>query len=572
MGNKKKKEKGKIALFLEKKLDQLHGTQLKIKIIISAILGILTAFIGFYFFLPPINLMSERFWLYFFAIVVAVCLPFIKGGTAQVTITNVRGKVVKKYSSVLSRNKWIAIAAAVPLTVLLLGNIISSTVFNARAYSRIIEVREADFSEDLPETTEVTNIALMDTESAKRLGNRTLGSLSHVVSQYTVSDVYTQINYKNTPKKVSNLEYDGFFKWMGNRQNGIPGVVIVDPVKSSAEYMELKEPMKYAESAYFGDDLMRKVRFDYPTKIFDFDAISFELDDDGNPYYIISCFRPQVMLFGAKDVVEVIIFDPTDGSSELYDIKDTPAWVDIVYDGYLASEKYNWHGTLSGGFINSIIGNVGCKQATDDFGYVVLGDDVWYFTGVTSAVSNDKSNIGFILTNARTGEYRFYPVIGAEEHSAMDAAEGEVQEKGYIASFPSLINVSDQPTYIMVLKNDAGIVELYALVNVENYSLVATGATQADAMSAYKKLLRQNDIDIGDSSESVEITVDDVRIAMISDVATVYITAEDGSVYKGYLEADEALILIRKGDKLKINYLPTDIERIYNISSWEFAE
>ena len=516
--------------------------------------------------------MSERFWLYVLTIVFAACIPFISDGKATVTIKNEKGKVVKKYSTMLSRNKWIVIVTAIPLAVLILGNIISSPLFNARAYARIIDVKEADFSEDLPETTEITNIALMDTESAKMLGNRTLGSLSHVVSQYTVSDVYTQINYKNTPKKVSNLEYDGFFKWMGNRQNGIPGVVIVDPVKSGAEYMELKEPMKYAESAYFGDDLMRKVRFDYPTKIFDFDAISFELDDDGNPYYVISCFKPQVMLFGAKDVVEVIIFNPSDGSSKLYDIKDTPAWVDIVYDGYLASDKFNWHGTLSGGFINSIIGNVGCKQATDDFGYVVLGDDVWYFTGVTSAVSNDKSNIGFILTNARTGEYRFYPIIGAEEHSAMDAAEGEVQEKGYVASFPSLINVTGQPTYIMVLKNDAGIVELYALVNVENYSLVATGTTQADAMSAYKKLLRQNDIDIGDSSESVEITVDDVRIAMISEVATVYITAEDGSVYKGYLEADEALILIQKGDKLKISCLPTDIDRLYTISSWEFLK
>ena len=566
------KTQNKIVMLLKEKLSSLADKDTKIKISLSIILGALVAFIGFYFFLPPINLMSERFWLYILAITVGACLPFISISPAHISIKSKNGVTVKRYSGPISNNKFIIIAIAIPLSVLILGNVISSTVFNARAYAAIIKVEESDFTEDLPETTEITNIALMDTESAKILGNRTLGSLSHVVSQYTVSDIYTQINYKNTPKKVSNLEYDGFFKWMGNRQNGIPGVVIVDPVKSSAEYMELKAPMQYAESAFFGEDLMRKVRFDYPTKIFDEDAISFELDDDGNPYYIISCFEPQVMLFGAKDVVEVIIFDPTNGSSEIYGIDETPAWVDIVYDGYLASEKYNWHGTLSGGFINSIIGNVGCKMATDDFGYVVLGDDVWYFTGVTSAVSNDKSNIGFILTNARTGEYKFYPVIGAEEHSAMAAAEGEVQEKGYIASFPSLINVSGQPTYIMVLKNDAGIVELYALVNVENYSLVATGTTQTDAMSAYKKLLRQNDIDIGDSSESIQITVDDVRIAMISNVATVYITADDGSVYKGYLEADEALILIQKGDKLRINYLPTDIEKIYNISSWEFVE
>ena len=572
MKNKSNEYKDKITAFITQKLSILSNTDLKLKIILSVVFGVVVAFAGFYFFLPPLNPMSERFWLYLLAITTSACLPFIDVSPAIITIKSKNGKTVKKYKGTLSNNKWVIIAIAIPLSVLVIGNIISSTVFNARSYAKIVDVKESDFSKDLPETTEVTNIALMDTESAKMLGNRTLGSLSHVVSQYTVSDIYTQINYKNTPKKVSNLEYDGFFKWLGNRENGIPGVVIVDPVKSGAEYMQLSAPMKYAKSAYFSEDLMRKMRFDYPTKIFDEDAISFELDDEGNPYYIISCFKPRVMLFGAKDVVEVIIFDPTDGSSEIYKIDETPAWVDIVYDGNLACEKYNWHGTLSGGFINSIIGNVGCKMATDDFGYVVLGDDVWYFTGVTSAVSNDKSNIGFILTNARTGEYKFYPVIGAEERSAMAAAEGEVQEKGYIASFPSLINVSGQPTYIMVLKNDAGIVELYALVNVENYSLVATGTTQADAMSAYKKLLRQNDIEIGDSAESVEITVDNVRIAMVSDVATVYITAEDGSVYKGYLEADEALILIRKGDKIKISYLPTDIERIYNISSWEFLQ
>jgi hypothetical protein len=276
------------------------------------------------------------------------------------------------------------------------------------------------------------------------------------------------------------------------------------------------------------------------------------------------------MLFGARDIEEVIIFDPTSGKGELYPVSETPSWVDIVYDGYLATEKFNWQGMLSGGFINSIIGNVGCKQATDDFGYIVLGDDVWYFTGVTSAVSNDKSNIGFILTNARTGEYKFYPVIGAEEHSAMAAAEGEVQEKNYVASFPSLVNISGQATYIMVLKDAAGLVKLYALVNVENYSIVATGTTQADAMSAYKKLLRQSDIEIGDPELSIDVTVKDVRIAMVSNVATVYITADDSSVFKGYLEADEALILIQSGDKIKINYAKSEIDKLYIISSWSF--
>ena len=557
-----------IADILKNRRGSRNEMQLKTKIIISLVLGILSAAVLFYVFLPPINLMSESFWVYLTAVIAAFSLPFLKLGDGYVSVTEVNGRIKKSYSA--GANKWLLLAVAVPILVLILGNLVSSPLFNARRYAGIIEVKESDFATDLPESNEVTNIALMDTASAMILGNRTLGSLSHVVSQYTVSDTYTQINYKNTPKKVANLEYDGFFKWIGNRDNGIPGLVIVDPVNSSAEYVELAEPIHYVESGYFGDDLMRKLRFMYPTKIFDYDSISFELDDEGNPYYIISCYRPKVALFGAKDVTEVIIFDPTDASSELYKVEDTPAWVDIVYDGYLATEKYNWHGTLSGGYLNSIIGNVGCKMATDDFGYIVIDDDVWYFTGVTSAVSNDKSNIGFILSNARTGEYKFYPVIGAEEHSAMAAAEGEVQEKGYVASFPSLVNISGQATYIMVLKDAAGLVKLYALVNVENYSIVATGATQADAMSAYKKLLRQNDIEIGADDQTAEITVKDVEIVMLSGVATVYIKADDGKVYKGYLEADEALILINAGDTLSINYSATEIDGIYVISSWSF--
>ena len=543
-----------------------NSKSLKTKIIFSAVLGIAVSLILFYIFLPPINPMAEGFWIYLTAVIAAFALPFLDLGTKSVQ-RRANNHVFNQEKVTL--NKWVIVAICIPLVILILGTAISSTLFNARRYASIIDVKESNFATDLPETTEITNIALMDTDSARILGTRTLGSLSEVVSQYTLRENYTQINYKNTPKKVTNLEYDGFFKWIGNMDKGIPGMVIVDPVKSSSEYVKFDEPMHYVESAYFNQDLERKLRFLYPTKIFD--NISFELDEEGNPYYIVSCAKPQVMLFGARDIEEVIIFDPTTGKGDIFPASEAPSWIDIVYDGYLATDKYNWQGMLSGGYLNSIIGNVGCKQATDDFGYIVLGDDVWYFTGVTSAVSNDKSNIGFILTNARTGEYKFYSVIGAEEHSAMAAAEGEVQEKGYIASFPSLVNISGQATYIMVLKDAAGLVKLYALVNVENYSIVATGATQTEAMSAYKKLLRQNDVDIGATDLAATVTVDDVRIAMVADVATVYITANDGTVFKGYLEADEALVLIRKGDTLNISYTESDIEKLYVISSWSFS-
>lgn len=543
------------------------------KILISAAITLAIAFVLFYIFLPPLNIFSKSFWI--FLIVLAIIFGITemiigKKGTKTESFKTPFGKV-KKISS-MNISKYVVIAAAVPLAVLIIGGIVSSTFFNAHKYASVITVKDAVFEEDMPENDTVTNIALMDTASATIIGNRTLGALSHVVSQYELGTDYSQINYKGAPQKVANLEYAGFFKWFNNRKNGIPGFVMVDPVNISAEYKELSTPMKYVDSAYFGEDLYRKLRFSYPTKIFD--SVSFEIDENGTPYYIVACVSPKVGLFGAYDVSEVIIFNPCDGSSTISDVSEAPAWVDIIYTGTLACEKYDWYGTLSGGFWNSVIGNKDCKITTDDFGYIVIGDDVWYFTGVTSVVS-DRSNIGFIISNARTGEYKFYSIVGAEEYSAMAAAEGEVQEKGYDASFPSLINVEGKATYIMVLKDEGGLVKLYALVNVENYSIVATGATQTEAKTAYIELMKQNGIisgdvlpDNSDNYKTADITVSDVRLAAVNQETVVYITADDGTLYKRRLAEDESLMLIRSGDRLQIKYTDTANDRIKQIAEW----
>ncbi len=548
--------------------------KLKKKIILSVVSGILFTAVSFYVMLPEINPASPGFWGYLALVILSFAYPFIFVGDA---VRKNKSKSFGKTNSSIEINlpgkiKALPIVIVlIPVAIMILGGIISSTVFNARAYASVITVQEAVFADDMKETNEVTNIALMDGESAQIIGNRTLGSLSEVVSQYRISDIYTQINYKHTPKKVANLEYDDIFKWLSNREKGVPGYVMVDPVNNTAEYIKLEKPLRYVDSGYFGDDLMRKLRFDYPTKIFD-DFISFEIDEDGKPYYIISCLMPKVFPFGAMDVVEVIIFDPCTGESEIYDVGDVPPWVDAVFSGDLAEEKYNWHGTLSGGFINSIIGNKDCKQTTDDYGYIVIGDDVWYFTGVTS-VTADESNIGFIISNARTGEYKYYPVVGAEEYSAMMAAEGEVQEKGYVASFPSLINVKGQATYIMVLKDKGGLVQRYALVNVEQYGIVATGETQAKAMHAYKELLVENgviddqpDIGIVEDQSTVNGEITDIKTVTVEGNTIFYITLGEKGVYRAAIElvngkyTNESLIFMGVGDNISITYIVSDDE------------
>ena len=530
-----------------------------LKIFISAILTLVFAGIFFYITLPAINLQSDTFWMYLF-----YCVAFYIAFYVIMTVfSEAKQNKNIKFDFKLKKSPAIiisAIALSIPLAILGIGTLFSSTFFHANAYSSIIEVPEADFAEDMPETEVVNNIALMDTNTAIIMGERTLGDLIDVVSQYKISVNYKQINYKGTPQKISTLEYVDFFKWLTNRKNGIPGYVMVDPVNAvtKANYIEFSKPIKYSESGFFGDDLMRKLRFSYPTKIFG--NCSFEIDEEGNPFYIVACMKPKVAMFGAYDVNEVIIFDPVSGESELKALKDVPSWVDNVFTGTLASQKYDWYGTLKNGYWNSVIGNRDCKVTTDDYGYIVIGDDVWFYTGVTS-VTSDESNIGFIISNARTGEYKFYRISGAEEYSAMDSAQGEIQEKGYVASFPSLINVSGEATYIMVLKDSSGLVKLYALVNVKNHAIVETGSTQLEAKQKYLERLKSEGIidripenTQGSDVAEVNIEISDIKVYTIGGESVFYITSADGQIYKQRLCDDEGLVLLKSGNKLKIKY------------------
>ena len=521
-------------------------------VIFAAVIG------GFYYaYFPAINIHLEIFWTTL--IVVFLSLAIILG--AKSSISQMVGRLSKKPS--IKEFSWFAklcsVLVIVCVGVLIVGSALGATLFRSRAYANLLPVDKREFTEDIEQSDQVTDIALMDTESARIFGNRKIGSLSDVVSQYEIEPDYTQISIKGQPMKVSGLKYASFFKWWNNRNSGVPGYVQVNPVNSEAKYVKLTKPMKYVPSAYFNYNLQRHVQLTYPTKIIN--GYKFEVDDDGNPYYICPTMTARVGLFGGIDVNGVIICDPIDGECKYYAIGDCPSWVDSVYDGHLLTKKYNWHGMLSGGYINSIIGQKGCKQATDDFGYKIIGDDVWVYTGVTSA-NGDQSNIGFVMMNQRTSEARYYQVSGAEEHSAMSAAEGEVQEKGYKASFPSLINVSGTPTYIMVLKDAGGLVKLYAMVNVEQYNIVATATSQTKVFEEYKTLLASDgklETEENDLKEDT-ITVQGVEYIDSDDGTMVYIKDTNHQVYKQAFKEDESLIRISAGDVLHVKYQPMDNE------------
>lgn len=527
--------------------------------------------LGLYYYatFPAINIHVESFWIVAFVVCILLAMIFAFRNISK----SMRGQQKMEFSQLKQFpffSKLFLVLAIVVALGFIVGNLAGSTFFCAKKYASLLEVKKYEFSKDMEESSKVTDIALMDTSSARKFGNRKIGSLSDVVSQYEVETDYTQISINKTPMKVSSLKYASFFKWFNNRDNGVPGYVKVDPVTSEAEYVALKKGMKYVPSAYLNYNLQRHVQLKYPTKIIS--GYHFETDDEGNPYYVCPTMTAKVGLFGGMDVNGVIVCDPVDGSCDYYKTNNIPAWIDTAYSGELLVKKYDWHGVLSGGFWNSVIGQKGCKQTTDDYGYKIIEDDVWIYTGVTS-VTGDQSNIGFVMMNQRTSEAKYYTVSGAEEHSAMDSAEGAVQEKGYEASFPSLINVAGEPTYIMVLKDDAGLVKMYAMVNVEQYNIVATATSQAEVFSKYKKMLNETGTTVSEKTEEYtkEIVVSDVKFVDTEDGTIVYIKDEEHAVYRQAFKDNEELILISVGDKLSMTYQPME-NKIHLLSSFTFVE
>ena len=538
--------------------------------IIGAIAALLFLLPSVYFFCPAINIHNLLLWiivditLLIFVIVVRLakgCKDFGWVTIKQKTGSKGRSKKIPKYNFNI---KYYVAPIVLTMLIVLIG-IAGSTTFNATSYSEILKVSDSDFSVDMAESVGTDSIALMDTKSAQMLGDREIGALSDVVSQFNVSYDYTQIDYNGKPIKVSALEYAGFFKWLNNKQNGIKGYVTVNPVTMSASF-EKSEGMKYVPSAFFSENAHRYLWTKYPDLMLG--NLHFEIDENGKPYYVASVIEKTIGLFGGKTVSGCVVLDPVSGETEKYDVADIPKWIDVVFYGDLICEQYNWYGMFQNGYINSMFAKKDCKQVTtyytsdvesedetpvSDYGYVAKDGDIWIYTGVTS-VNGDSSNIGFLLANERTGESRYYSIAGADEKSAMAAAEGEVQEKGYQASFPSLINIDGYPTYIMVLKDSGGLVKLYATVNVEQYNIVTTATTQAECIKKYRTALGiESDEITGDIKEKT-LTISSLKYIDIDGNTYIYLIDSESNIFKAKASANENMLLLNGGDKVKISY------------------
>ncbi len=512
---------------------------------------------GYYWLiLPPINLQSRDFWSFVTFAVIAVVV--INAFSQIVAVIKENKNPVKVAGipkiSLKSLGKPLKFALIIVLAIIVLSglaSVIGAQIFNAKDYKDLITIENGDFTADVAEISQ-EQIPVVDRDTASRLGQRKLGEMADLVSQFEIEDIYTQINYKGRPVRVTPLMYGDIIKWFNNRGEGIPAYITVDMTTQETELVRLKEGIKYSDSEYLMRDLNRALRFRYPTKIFD--NISFEIDDNGTPYWVASVVDFKIGFWSGSDIDGVVLMNAQTGDSEYYKLEDVPTWIDQVFDSYMIEEQLIYNGKYRSGFWNSIFGQRGVLQPTDGYNYLALDDDVYLYTGMTS-VTSDESNVGFVLVNLRTKATKFYTIPGAEEYSAMSSAEGQVQHLNYNATFPLLLNVSDRPTYFMSLKDGAGLVKMYAFVDVNQYQIVGTGNSVESARADYISKLKTENVTELPETEPNEITgvIENINSAVVEGNTVYYIKLQaNNEIYTALVTKSDYLPFAKIGDTVKI--------------------
>lgn len=553
----------------ENKTVKKKGPKSKVgKIAVNLLVTAIVGFVYFYFSLPSLNLQDSQFYFFvgLLCVVYMVCafvtsgfnLEEGKSSSATTTVGGVTfqsGKVKDYFTFIKKQCLPIGILLGLLIVVAIVGEVISMPIFRAGAYRELLDVQSGNFTTDVEELS-FNEIPLLDEGSARYLSTTQMGSIPDMASQFEVAYASTQINYEGRPVRVVPLEYADLFKWFTNRQSGLPAYIIVDMISQEVKVARLPEGdgMKYSPSEPLNRNVYRHLRFSFPT--FMFAQPSFEIDEAGNPWWICPRVVKTIGLFGGTDVKGAVLMNAITGESIYHE--EVPQWVDHVYPDDLIMEQYNYYGTLVHGFINSIFGQKDVKVVTEGNYYIAMNDDVYVYSGVTS-ITSDKSNLGFLLCNQRTKETKFYPAPGATEQSARDSAQGMVQDLGYTATWPLLLNISGEPTYFLALKDNNQLVKMYAMVNVAQFNLVGTGNTVAAAEQSYLQLLASKGITTPDVLPTTEANgvIEAIYSAVIDGNTYFYVKLTGEPVYYALSAKENQLaIILKPGDRVNISHAP----------------
>jgi hypothetical protein len=440
---------------------------------------------------------------------------------------------------------------------------LSQPVFRAADYRNLLgEVHETEFQK-LISPIDLDQIPIIDPSFASSLAEKKLGEDFALGSRVVLGNPTRQM-IQNKLFFAIPLLHSGFFKWLTNRAQGTPGFILVSAtnpqdIRFMREVNGKPVHLKYQPNSFWNQNLKRCI---YMSGIRNFGIgdFTFELDDQFNPWWTVTIYDHKIGLMGA-DALGTAIVDPETGKVTYYDVKDTPLWVDRIQPSQFVMTQLDYWGNYIHGFWNTMFGKRDMLMTTVGYNVIYGTDNKCYFyTGMTS-VGSDEGAVGFMLINTRSKETHFYRISGATETAAMQSAEGKVQNFKYSSTFPILINVSQVPTFFMTLKDTAGLVKMFAMVSVKDFSLVGVGESVKQARDAYINALsmqRNTNVSlVGNEKISLKSTVSRIGSDIKNGRSFYYLIVADkpSTVFVINTDLSDFLPVTNVGDPVLLEYL-----------------
>ena len=535
------------------------------KKIFSIFFLLLFVFLLFYINLPVINYGFTGFAIILLLLVILgiVCSLglIVLQKTKQVKIVN-------------RPNKFLYVLVGVLLVYcIVLPFVTSLKVFRSDSFQKLIgKVNNGQKITNHIAPISIDKIRVVDEELAHLLGEKILGSQPALGSQVELGDFCIQ-KVNDNLYWVAPLLHSGFLKWLNN-QDGTAGYVMVSAtnerdVKLVQHVNGTAIKIRYQPSAYFGSDLHRHAYFNGNATV-GLTDFSFEIDDTGKPFWVITKYVKKIG-FSGKEATGVIVVDAQSGVINEYSIAETPKWVDRIQPLDLIEDQLNDWGEYVHGYWN--FANQDKLQITEGL-TLVYGENnkSYWYTGLTS-VGKDESAVGFVLVDTRNKETTFYKQSGATEYAAQSSAQGKVQEKGYKASLPIPYNINNIPTYVMTLKDAGGLVKMFAMVAISDYTIVGVGNTMRETLTSFKNVYNMADNKINPNSVSNKKSLKSIVTRIQNDVKNgnsfYYFKVKDyPNIFVGSSQISYQLPMTMVGDSIKISF-DIDLEEVIDVSSFE---
>jgi len=466
------------------------------------------------------------------------------------------------------------------LLALLVFSVYSGKMTQAGRYrdllaGHITQTEAIDFTKDIA-PIDLNNLRVVDQKLARQRGATLIESIAGLGSQVelgtmNIQNLNGEFDIITGAGASRRLKFDNELVWAGVlypsgpfREKTTPGYVIVSALDAGRAFFVTavggeKLAVKYSTGHYFGNNLVRHLRSNgYLTRgIADY---TFELSDQGKPYYAVTLFQKQIG-WNAPEAVGVVTVDVQSGEIKEYTIDDAPAFVDRIQPEAFIEKQLNYYGRFVHGWLNSWLKKKDVQSKTAGTSLVYSDGQAYFYSGMQSAGS-DRGTSGFVLVNTRTKETRLYRISGITEDRAGEALENAkgVKEAGYTSTPAILYNIGGRAVYFATLKGSDGLVKMYGFISISNEQILGVGTSVREALRAFETAL----INAGDplsldsvvQETAVEAVVSAVARETLSGMTYYYLMLEGyaGMEFLGSSDTFKELKWTRPGDKVEIVY------------------